>query len=194
MITFSDWNNFIGGSCGTVVKNMDVKILSEDPQNIPGEIVTRGLNVMTGYYKNQEATNAVIDENGWFHTGDLATMNAEGHIFIRGRKKNILLGSNGQNIYPEEIENKLNSMAMVNESLIVQREERLVGLVHPDLEEANSMGFSQDDLENIMEQNRKELNAMLPSFAKISAIKLLEEEFAKTPKKSIKRYLYQDAI
>src|SRR5574344_934596 len=125
MITFSDWNNFIGGSCGTVVKNMDVKILSEDTQNIPGEIVTRGLNVMTGYYKNQEATNAVIDENGWFHTGDLATMNAEGHIFIRGRKKNMLLGSNGQNIYPEEIENKLNSMAIVNESLIVQREERL---------------------------------------------------------------------
>ncbi len=194
MITFSDWNDFAGGSCGTAVKNMEVKILSEDPQNIAGEIVTRGLNIMTGYYKNQEATNAVIDENGWFHTGDLATMNAEGHIFIRGRKKNMLLGSNGQNIYPEEIENKLNSMAMVNESLIVQREDRLVGLIHPDFDEANSMGFSMEDLENIMEQNRKELNAMLPSFAKISAIKLLDEEFAKTPKKSIKRYLYQDAI
>lgn len=194
MITFSDWKDFIGGSCGTAAKNMDVKILSEDPQNIPGEIVTRGLNMMTGYYKKQEATNAVIDDNGWFHTGDLATMNSEGHIFIRGRKKNMLLGSNGQNIYPEEIENKLNSMAMVNESLIVQREERLIGLVHPDFEEANSMGFSIEDIENIMEQNRKELNAMLPSFAKISAIKMLKEEFAKTPKKSIKRYLYQDAI
>lgn len=194
MITFSDCNDFIGGSCGTAVKNMEVKIVSEDPHNIAGEIITRGQNVMTGYYKNQEATNAVIDDNGWFHTGDLATMNETGHIFIRGRKKNMLLGSNGQNIYPEEIENKLNSMAMVNESLIVQREERLVGLIHPDLEEANSMGLSMEDIENIMEQNRKELNAMLPSFAKISAIKLLEEEFAKTPKKSIKRYLYQNAI
>lgn len=194
MITFSDCNDFIGGSCGTAVKNMEVKIVSEDPHNIAGEIITCGQNVMTGYYKNQEATNAVIDDNGWFHTGDLATMNETGHIFIRGRKKNMLLGSNGQNIYPEEIENKLNSMAMVNESLIVQREERLVGLIHPDLEEANSMGLSMEDIENIMEQNRKELNAMLPSFAKISAIKLLEEEFAKTPKKSIKRYLYQNAI
>jgi long-chain acyl-CoA synthetase len=194
MITYSDWHDFVGGSCGTAAKNMEVKIVSEDPENIPGEIITRGLNVMTGYYKNQEATNAVIDDNGWFHTGDLATMNAEGHVFIRGRKKNMLLGANGQNIYPEEIENKLNSMAMVNESLIIQREERLVGLVHPDYEEADSMGFSSEDLENIMEQNRKELNAMLPTFAKISVIKLLEEEFAKTPKKSIKRYLYQDAI
>ena len=143
------------------------------------------------YYKNEEATHAVLDSEGWFHTGDLATMSADGHIFIRGRIKNMLLGSNGQNVYPEEIENKLNSMAMVNESLIVQHGDRLVGLVHPDMEEALSMGFTNKDLEEIMEQNRRELNAALPPFCKLSAIELREEEFEKTPKKSIKRYLYQ---
>ena len=144
--------------------------------------------------KNQEATDAVIDKDGWFHTGDLATMDADEHIFIRGRSKNMLLGPNGQNIYPEEIEDKLNSMAMVNESIVIQSDDKLVALVHPDMEEVNNLGFTDEDLENIMEQNRKELNMQIPSFAKVSRIKLHNQEFEKTAKKSIKRYLYQNAI
>ena len=139
-----------------------------------------------------EGIDAVIDKDGWFHTGDLATMSEDGHFFIRGRIKNMLLGSNGQNVYPEEIEDKLNSMARVGESLIVQKGERLVGLVHPDYDEAKAMGFSDEDLNNIMEQNRQQLNSQLPPFCKISEIRLHEEEFVKTPKKSIKRYLYRE--
>lgn len=192
MITYSDWHDFTPGSCGTCVDHMEIKILSEDPLSVPGEILTRGMNVMTGYYKNPKATKAVIDDEGWFHTGDLGTMSEDGHLFIKGRIKNMLLGSNGQNVYPEEIEDKLNAMAMVNESLIIQHGEELVGLVHPDMDEVQSMGFSESDLNNIMEQNRKELNAQLPSFCKISKIKLYPDEFEKTPKKSIKRYLYKD--
>lgn len=192
MITYSDWQDFVPGSCGTVVKNMEIKVNSSDPENVPGELITRGANVMVGYYKNPDATKAVLDDNGWYHTGDLATVSADGHVFIKGRIKNMLLGANGQNVYPEEIEDKLNSMAMVSESLIVQSGNALVGLVHPDFEEAESMGFSNEDLQNIMEQNRQELNSVLPSFCKLSAIKLHEEEFQKTPKKSIKRYLYQN--
>ena len=168
---------------------MEVKILSQDPENIPGEIVTKGTNLMLGYFKNTDATRQAIDEDGWYHTGDLATMSASGHIFIRGRIKNMLLGANGQNVYPEEIEDKLNTMAMVAESLIVQRGDKLVALVHPDKDDM--MNFSLDELEHIMEQNRQELNNTLPGYSRISAIELQEEEFAKTPKKSIKRYLYQ---
>ena len=191
LITYSDWHDFQPGSCGTPVSHMEVKILSPDPENIPGEIVARGTNVMLGYYKNEEATREALDSEGWYHTGDLATMSADGHVFIRGRIKNMLLGANGQNVYPEEIEDKLNSMAMVNESLIVQRGDKLVGLVFPDFEEAKTMGFNESDIESVMEQNRKELNEQLPPFCQLSAIQLQHEEFAKTPKKSIKRYLYK---
>ena len=191
LITYSDWRDFQPGSCGTPVSHMEVKILSPDPENIPGEIVARGTNVMLGYYKNEEATREAIDSEGWYHTGDLATMSADGHVFIRGRIKNMLLGANGQNVYPEEIEDKLNSMAMVNESLIVQRGDKLVGLVFPDFDEAHAMGFNDSDIESVMEQNRKELNEQLPPFCHLSAIQLQNEEFAKTPKKSIKRYLYK---
>ena len=194
LITFAHQDNYVAGSCGVAVKHMEVKVLSDDPENIAGELVCRGINVMKGYYKNQEATDAVIDKDGWFHTGDLATMDADGHIFIRGRSKNMLLGPNGQNIYPEEIEDKLNSMAMVNESIVIQSNDKLVALVHPDMEEVNNLGFTDEDLENIMEQNRKELNMQIPSFAKVSRIKLHNQEFEKTAKKSIKRYLYQNAI
>ena len=194
LITFAHQDNYVAGSCGVAVKHMEVKILSDDPENVAGELVCRGINVMKGYYKNQEATDAVIDKDGWFHTGDLATMAADGHIFVRGRSKNMLLGPNGQNIYPEEIEDKLNSMAMVNESIVIQRDDKLVALVHPDMEEVNNLGFTDEDLENIMEQNRKELNMQIPSFAKVSRIKLHNQEFEKTAKKSIKRYLYQNAI
>ena len=194
MISFSDYTDFEPRSCGTPAKHMEVKIKSDDPENVLGEIWTRGLNVMQGYYKNAQATEAVIDEEGWFHTGDLATMSADGHIFIRGRIKNMLLGSNGQNVYPEEIEDKLNSMAMVSESLVLQRGDELVALVYPDMEEAHQMDFSEEDLVNVMTQNRLELNQILPSFCKIAEIQLHGEEFVKTPKKSIKRYLYQDAV
>lgn len=194
LITFAHQDNYVAGSCGVAVKHMEVKVLSNDPENVAGELVCRGINVMKGYYKNQEATDAVIDKDGWFHTGDLATMSADRHIFVRGRSKNMLLGPNGQNIYPEEIEDKLNSMAMVNESIVIQSNDKLVALVHPDMEEVNNLGFTDEDLENIMEQNRKELNMQIPSFAKVSRIKLHNQEFEKTAKKSIKRYLYQNAI
>ena len=191
LISYSDYRDFIPSSCGTPVTGMEVRILSDDPENTEGEIVTRGINVMLGYYKNEEATRQAIDRDGWYHTGDLGTMSADGHIFIRGRLKNMLLGANGQNVYPEEIEDKLNSMAMVSESVIVQRGDKLVALVHPDMDEVAAMGFSTQELENIMEQNRQELNRQLPIYSKLQAFELQEEEFKKTPKKSIKRYLYK---
>lgn len=194
LISFSNRDQYLPGSCGTVVDHMKVKIASNDPENVPGEIMARGLNTMLGYYKNEVATREVLDEEGWYHTGDLGTMSADGHLYIRGRIKNMLLGSNGQNVYPEEIEDKLNSLAMVNESLIVQKGEQLIGLVYPDVDEAQQMGFNDEDLNNIMEQNRLQLNAMLPPFCKISEIRLHPEEFVKTPKKSIKRYLYKDIV
>ena len=193
LITYSDYRDFVGGTCGRVVENMEIKIVSENPANVPGEILARGMNVMLGYYKNQEATDAVIDKDGWFHTGDLATMDAKGNVFIRGRIKNMLLSANGQNIYPEEIENKLNSMMMVSESVIIQRGDKLIGLVHPDFEAAKSLGFSTNDLKDVMEENRKQLNGLLPAFCKIASIQIQHEEFQKTAKKSIKRYLYQNA-
>ena len=190
LISYCDHQIFVGGCCGTPVDRMEVKILSNDPENIPGEIVTRGTNLMLGYYRNDEATAEVIDKDGWYHTGDLGTMAPSGHIFIRGRIKNMLLGANGQNVYPEEIEDKLNTMAMVSESLVIQRGDKLVALVYPDKDEVVS--FSREELENIMEQNRQELNSQLPVYSRISAIQLHDEEFAKTPKKSIKRYLYKN--
>ena len=194
LITFAHQDNYVPGSCGVAVKHMEVKVLSDDPENVAGELVCRGINVMKGYYKNQEATDAVLDQDGWFHTGDLATMSADGHFFVRGRSKNMLLGPNGQNIYPEEIEDKLNSLAMVNESMVLQSNDKLVALVHPDMEEVSNLGFTDEDLINIMEENRKELNQQMPSFAHISRIQLHDTEFEKTAKKSIKRYLYQDVI
>ena len=191
IIAYADYQTFVPTSCGRPVVHMEVKIDSADPANIPGEILARGLNVMLGYYKDEEATQSTIDKDGWYHTGDLGTMDADGNIFIKGRSKNMLLGASGQNIYPEEIEDKLNSMAMVTESVVIQSGEKLIGLVYPDFEEAKLMGFSNEDLVNIMEQNRQAINAVLPAYSKLSAIYLHEEEFEKTPKKSIKRYLYQ---
>ena len=188
LISYCDHKEFVAGCCGKPVDRMEVKILSSDPYHIPGEIVTKGCNVMLGYYKNEEATRQAIDEQGWYHTGDLGTMDYEKHLFIRGRIKNMLLGASGQNIYPEEIEDKLNSMPMVAESVVVQREDKLVALVYPDKDEVVS--FTQEELERIMEQNRNDLNGQLPVYSRIAAIELHEEEFAKTPKKSIKRYLY----
>ena len=191
IICYSDWHTFAPGSCGRAALHQEVKIVSPDPQRIPGEILTKGPNVMLGYYKNPEATAETIDRDGWYHTGDLGTMDADGNVFINGRSKNMLLGPNGQNIYPEEIEDKLNSMTMVLESVVVQRDNKLVALVHPDMDEAKNMGFSEEDLKNIMEQNRNGLNEMIPAYEKISEIEIHEEEFEKTPKRSIKRYLYK---
>lgn len=191
IICYADYKDYVPGSCGRSVVNMKVKIDSPDPENIPGEILAKGMNVMLGYYKNEEITRQTIDKDGWYHTGDLGTMDADGNVFIKGRSKNMLLGASGQNIYPEEIEDKLNSMALVNESVVIQEGDKLIGLVHPDYDEAKNMGFSKEDLENIMEQNRNELNQMQPSYCRLAAIRICEEEFEKTPKKSIKRYLYQ---
>lgn len=193
IIAYANHETFVPGSCGRAAYHMEVKINSNDPQNVPGEIWARGTNVMLGYYKNPEATAEALDAEGWYHTGDLGTMDAEGNIFIKGRLKNMLLGASGQNIYPEEIEDRLNAMPMVSESVVIQENNKLVGLVCPDLDEANSIGLSRADLEEIMEQNRLQLNEDLPAYSKLSVIRLHDEEFEKTPKKSIKRYLYQNA-
>ncbi|WP_276941811.1 AMP-binding protein [Hallella colorans] len=190
IICYSDYKDFVPGSCGKAVIHMQVKIDSPDPQNIPGEIMARGLNVMLGYYKNEEATKASIDTDGWFHTGDLGLMDAEGNVFIKGRSKNMLLGSSGQNIYPEEIEDKLNSMNLVCESVVIQDGNKLIGLVYPDLEEAQKLGYNRENILDIMEENRKQINEQLPVYCRIAEIELHDEEFAKTPKRSIKRYLY----
>ena len=189
LISYRDYKEFAPSSCGCPVDDMEVRILSDDPQNIPGEIITRGKHVMLGYYKNEEATHQVIDKDGWYHTGDLGTMDEKQNIFIRGRIKNMLLGASGQNIYPEEIEDKLNSMPMISESLVVQDQGKLVALIYPDQDEV--VNFSKEELEAVMDQNRENLNAQLPAYSRISRIVLRDEEFQKTPKKSIKRYLYQ---
>lgn len=191
IIGYSDWKEFVPTSCGKPALHQEVRIDSIDPENVPGEIITRGPNVLLGYYKNEEATREVIDADGWFHTGDLGTMDAEQNIFIKGRSKNMLLGSNGQNIYPEEIEDKLNSMPLVSECLVVQREEKLIGLVFPDLEEAKELGLNDADLRNLMDESKKQLNEIMPAYYKLADIEIMEEEFVKTPKRSIKRYLYK---
>ena len=193
IIAYANHETFVPGSCGRAAYHMEVKINSNDPQNVPGEIWARGTNVMLGYYKNPEATAEALDADGWYHTGDLGTMDAEGNIFIKGRLKNMLLSANGQNIYPEEIEDRLNAMPMVSESVVIQENDKLVGLVCPDMDEANSIGLTRSDIEEVMEQNRLQLNNELPAYSKLSAIRLHDEEFEKTPKKSIKRYLYQNA-
>ena len=190
IICYEDWHLFAAGSCGRAALHMEVKINSRDPENVPGEILAKGPNVMLGYYKNTEATAETIDREGWYHTGDLGTMDAYGNVYINGRSKNMLLGPSGQNIYPEEIEDKLNSMTMVVESIVVQRDTKLVALVHPDMDEAQNLGLGEDDLKNIMEQNRNGLNQMLPAYEKITEIEIHKDEFEKTPKRSIKRYLY----
>ena len=191
IICYSDYQTFVPGSCGRAVIHMEVKIDSPDPANVPGEILARGTNVMLGYYKNEEATRQTIDNEGWYHTGDLGTMDAYGNVFIKGRSKNMLLGASGQNIYPEEIEDKLNSLPLVVESVVVQRDTKLVGLVYPDYDEVKNLGFATSDIEVQMQQNLQDLNLVQPAYCKLAAIEIQEKEFEKTPKKSIKRYLYK---
>lgn len=193
IITYVDWKYFKSGSCGLAVPRMEVKILSPDPQNIVGEIVCRGTNVMLGYYKNEEATAQVIDKDGWMHTGDLGIIDEDGYLFIKGRSKNMLLGPSGQNIYPEEIEDKLNNLPYVAESIVVQQNEKLVGLIYPDFDDAFAHGLTNEDIERVMEENRIELNNELPIYSQLAKMKIYPEEFEKTPKKSIKRFLYQEA-
>lgn len=193
IICYEDWKRFKPGSCGKAAPRMEVRIDSPDPQNIVGEILTRGDNVMLGYYKNPEATAQILDADGWLHTGDLGVMDEEGNVTIKGRSKNMLLGPSGQNIYPEEIEEKLNNLPFVAECIVIQQNDnKLVALIYPDFEDAYSQGMSNSDIEAAMEENRTTLNAELPAYSQISRIKIYPEEFEKTPKKSIKRFLYQD--
>ena len=193
IICSSRWETLKLASCGKATTRMEVKIDSPDPQNHAGEIICRGANMMLGYYKNPEATAQIIDVHGWLHTGDLGTMDEEGYITVRGRSKNLLLTSSGQNIYPEEIESKLNNMPYVSESIIVLQHEKLVALIYPDFDDAFAHGLQQADIQKVMEQNRIELNQQLPNYSQISKIKIHFEEFEKTAKKSIKRFMYQEA-
>ncbi len=191
LISYSPWSEFLPHSAGKVLPGiMEVKIDSTDPYHIPGEILVKGENVMKGYYKNEEATIAVIDEDGWLHTGDMGTINADNYVFIRGRCKSMILGASGQNIYPEEIEAKLNNLPCVMESLVIDKNGKLVALVYPDYESVDAMGVGSESLKAIMEENRKQLNKIVAPYENISEIILYPTEFEKTPKRSIKRYLY----
>ena len=191
IIAYDDKNTFAQGSCGKPAPNMEVKILSPDPEHVPGEIICRGPNVMLGYYKNEKLTEETIDKDGWMYTGDLGIMDKEGNIFIKGRSKSMILGPSGQNIYPEEIEDHLNNMTLVHESVVISENDKLVALVYPDFDEAMKTSMTEEQIAAVMEQNRQELNDILPAYEKISQIRIYHEEFEKTPKKSIKRFLYQ---
>ena len=193
IISYEDWHNFAPGSCGKAAPRMEVRINSADPANVPGEILARGMNTMLGYFKNPEATAQTLDKDGWYHTGDLGVRDAEGNIYIRGRIKNMLLGASGQNIYPEEIEDKLNTLPYVSECIVIQKNEKLYALIYPDYEEAEKNGLDENGLNEAMEQNRKELNTMVAAYEQLSGFKLYKEEFEKTPKRSIKRFLYENA-
>ena len=194
IICYEDWKRFVPGSCGKAAPRMEVKIDSPDPHHVVGEILCRGMNVMLGYYKNEEATREVLEPDGWLHTGDLGIIDEEGNVFIKGRSKNMLLGPSGQNIYPEEIEEKLNNLPYVTESIVIQKDDKLVALIYPDFEEAAAQGIvSEEDITRVMEENRTTLNTLIPGYCQVSRIKIFHEEFEKTPKRSIKRFLYQNA-
>ena len=189
IICYSDWKDTKVGSCGKAVNEMEVRIDSSDPEHIPGEIIVRGDNVMSGYYKNEEETSKVIID-GWMHTGDLGIMDKDGYLFIKGRKKNMILSSNGQNIYPEELEDKLNSMEYVNEALVIEKEGKITALVNLDLDKLDRDKIDRTEYDNVLEQIRKDTNAELPAYEQIAQIFIQAEEFEKTPKRSIKRYMY----
>lgn len=190
LISYTPWREFVVCSSGKTLPIMESKIISPDPENVPGEICVRGTNMMKGYYNNPEATAAVIDEEGWLHTGDMGTRTPDGTLFLRGRSKTMLLSASGQNIYPEEIEAKLNNMPFVAESLVVERDGKLVGLVYPDFEAVDKFGISINDMDSAMENVRKDLNKLVAPYEQIAKIVLMPNEFEKTPKRSIKRFLY----
>ena len=190
IICYQDYHTFKQGSCGKVVPRMELKINSQDPQNVEGEIMVRGMNVMLGYYKNEEATHEAIDPDGWLHTGDLGTIDKDGNVFIRGRQKNMLLGANGQNIYPEEIEEKFISHALIDECVVVQRDQKLYGLVYTSDDTLKTHGMTREDFNSQLDRYLKHVNTMLPSFYKVSKLEARDTEFEKTPKRNIKRFLY----
>ena len=193
LVSHTPWREFVPHGAGRILPGlMECKILSDDPENIPGEICVKGENVMKGYFHNSEATDKVLHDDGWLHTGDMGTLSADGTVFIKGRLKTMLLSSNGQNIYPEEIEAKLNNMLYVNESLVVEREGKLVALVYPDYEAMDQLGVTRDQLPDLMEKIRGELNKLVAPYERIAKIQLIATEFEKTPKRSIKRYLYSN--
>lgn len=192
LITYASWTVERAQSCGMAVDRMELRIDSPDPATIPGVLSTRGMNVMLGYYKNPEATAAAIDPEGWLNTGDICNLDSDGFLYIRGRDKNMILGPSGQNIYPEEIEERLNNMPYVSESLVIDGGgARLIALIYPDIENLTAQGMSGDDIEKIMDDNIRQLNKDLPAYSQIQRFRLYDEEFEKTPKRSIKRYLYQ---
>lgn len=191
LLSYDDWQTFRQGSCGKAVPRVELRIDSHDQQNVVGEILAKGVCVMDGYYKNPEATAAAIDADGWLHTGDMGIIDADGYLFIKGRCKNMILSANGQNIYPEEIEDHLNNMPYVSESLIIEKEGKLIALIYPDFELLNSEKIADDKVSDLMAENLKELNQLLPAYSQVSTFKLFNEEFEKTPKRSIKRFLYQ---
>ncbi len=190
LISYSPWRKFVPGSSGKVLPIMEARIESSDPANVPGEICVRGVNVMKGYFKNPEATERVLSSDGWLSTGDMGTLDDNGVLFLRGRSKTMILSGSGQNIYPEEIEAKLNNMPFVAESLVVERDGRLVGLVYPDYEAADRLGITGADLDSAMENVCKELNKLVAPYERLAKIILMPNEFEKTPKRSIKRFLY----
>lgn len=192
LVAYAPWDIQRMGSCGKIVDRMECRIESSDPENTPGELWVKGANVMKGYFKNQDATDAVM-KDGWMNTGDLCTMDKDGYIYIRGRNKNMILGPSGQNIYPEEIEQKLNNMPYVAESIVIDGDGKLVALIYPDMDQATKDGIPMDNMENIMNENIKTLNKELPAYSQLSKVKIYYQEFEKTPKRSIKRYLYQRA-
>lgn len=191
LITYAPWDEQRPGSCGRIVDRMETRIDSPDPKNVPGVLYVRGANVMKGYYKNPEATAGALDKDGWLNTGDICSMDADGFLTIRGRDKSMILGPSGQNIYPEEIEQKLNSMLYVDESLVVDDDNKLVALIYPDFENAHKAGLTDADIEQQMQHNIDQLNTEMPAYSRISRLRIMHEEFEKTPKRSIKRYLYQ---
>ena len=192
LVAYAPWDIQRMGSCGKIVDRMECRIESPDPENTPGELWVKGAKVMKGYFKNQDATDAVM-KDGWMNTGDLCTMDKDGYIYIRGRNKNMILGPSGQNIYPEEIEQKLNNMPYVAESIVIDGDGKLVALIYPDMDQATKDGIPMDNMENIMNENIKTLNKELPAYSQLSKVKIYYQEFEKTPKRSIKRYLYQRA-
>lgn len=191
LIAYAPWDEQRPGSCGRITDRMECRVESNDPANVPGVLWVRGANVMKGYYKNQDATDAVMGDDGWMNTGDICSVDADGFIYIRGRDKNMILGPSGQNIYPEEIEAKLNNLPYVAESLVIDEDGKLVALIYPDFENSRRQGIKDDQLSELMDQNLKALNAELPSYSQVSRHRIFHEEFEKTPKRSIKRYLYQ---
>lgn len=193
LVAYEQWDTFKQGSVGRIVDRMEARIDSADPENEVGEILVRGMNVMLGYYKNPDATKAVMMPDGWMRTGDLGTIDSDGFLYIRGRSKSMILGPSGQNIYPEEIEDRLNNMLYVAESLVISQGGKLVALIYPDWEQVDKAGIQHSEIEGLMQQNINQLNNEMPSYSKVSCFKLYQEEFEKTPKRSIKRYLYQPA-